>query len=339
MNTEAIFANALLSEASYADFEDVNFNSFDEVRDALQRIGTDEDEPDDPDKGFSLTQAREFTRQWEVVHHQPDTNSGFSATLFRNTDGSMDQPYVLAIRGTDGYRDLVITDGSDIVVDGLALDQIVDLWNYWKQLTTPQGETFVGSRLVTLADETTALAAAKLGQIVPGFNMAADAYLEWLYSRDDIIIDNGPLGERVRTIQPVIPAPGDPEFTGVLSNPLTAGELAAVTGHSLGGHLSTALTRLVPGIEALTVNGQVLPRGQSRVLAATRHSISVTCSACWAGPTVLMPLVSSICMATRCRSSSLRTIFLVWCSRVVTNLYLSSRAHGGKMFWATVPVR
>ncbi|MEW8193199.1 MAG: calcium-binding protein, partial [Candidatus Thiodiazotropha sp.] len=255
MNTEAIFANALLSEASYADFEDVNFNSLDEVRDALQRIGTDEGEPDDPDKGFSLTQAREFTRQWEVIHHQPDTDSGFSATLFKSTDASSDQPYVLAIRGTDGYRDLMITDGSDIVVDGLALDQIVDLWNYWKQLTTPQGVSFTGSRLVTLEAETVALAAAKLGQFVPGFNMAADAYLEWLYSRDDIIIDNGPFGERVRTIEQVIPAPGDTEFSGILSAPLAESELAAVTGHSLGGHLSTALTRLVPGIEALTVNG------------------------------------------------------------------------------------
>ncbi|MEW8073547.1 MAG: calcium-binding protein [Candidatus Thiodiazotropha sp.] len=256
-NNAAIMAQ--MAEASYADFTPARRTDGsyleDDVRTALQRIGNDEDEPDDPDKGFSPIQAELFTDDWEVVHHQPDTDSGFSATLFKSTDASSDQPYVLAIRGTDGYRDLVITDGSDIVVDGLAFDQIVDLWHYWKQLTTPQGETFVGSRLVTLTEETAALAAAKLGQFVPGFNMAADAYLEWLYSRDDIIIDNGPLGERVRTIQPVIPAPGDPEFTGVLSNPLTAGELAAVTGHSLGGHLSTALTRLVPGIEALTING------------------------------------------------------------------------------------
>ncbi|MCU7847951.1 MAG: hypothetical protein KZQ89_08065, partial [Candidatus Thiodiazotropha sp. (ex Lucinoma kastoroae)] len=83
MNTEAISASALLAEASYADFEEVNFSIRDEVRTALQRIGTDEGDPDDPDKGFSLTQAREFTRRWELVHHQPDTDSGFSATLFR----------------------------------------------------------------------------------------------------------------------------------------------------------------------------------------------------------------------------------------------------------------
>ncbi|MBT2997456.1 MAG: hypothetical protein KME56_12670 [Candidatus Thiodiazotropha sp. (ex Ctena orbiculata)] len=212
-NTAAILAQ--IAEASYADFTparrtDGSYLEGD-VQTALQRIGNDEDEPDDPDKGFSLTQAREFTRRWEVVHHQPDTASGFSATLFRNTEGSMDQPYVLAIRGTDGYRDLVITDGSDIVVDGLAIDQIVDLWNYWKQLTTPQGVSFTGSRLVTLEDETLAFRAAIVGQFVPGFNMAADAYLEWLYSRDDIIIDNNanPLYARVKTTQPVMPAPGN----------------------------------------------------------------------------------------------------------------------------------
>ncbi|MEW8042619.1 MAG: hypothetical protein AB2776_19470 [Candidatus Thiodiazotropha endolucinida] len=179
-NNAAIMAQ--MAEASYADFTPARRTDGsyleDDVRTALQRIGNDEDEPDDPDKGFSPIQAELFTDDWEVVHHQPDTDSGFSATLFKSTDASSDQPYVLAIRGTDGYRDLVITDGSDIVVDGLAFDQIVDLWHYWKQLTTPQGETFVGSRLVTLTEETAALAAAKLGQFVPGFNMAADAYLE-----------------------------------------------------------------------------------------------------------------------------------------------------------------
>ncbi|MCU7890865.1 MAG: hypothetical protein KZQ78_04295 [Candidatus Thiodiazotropha sp. (ex Ustalcina ferruginea)] len=148
MNTEAISASELLAEASYADFEEVNYSIRDEVETALQRIGTDEGDPDDPDKGFSLTQAIEFTEKWELIHHQPDTDSGFSATLFRSTDSSASQPYVLAIRGTDGFQDLVITDGWDIVVDGLIIDQIVDLWNYWKGLMMPQGENFVGSQLV-----------------------------------------------------------------------------------------------------------------------------------------------------------------------------------------------
>ena len=188
--------------------------------------------------------------------------SGFSATLFKSKDANTAQPYVLAIRGTDGNQDLIVTDGSDIMVDGLAIDQIVDLWNYWKSLITPKGQTFVGSQLVTLKDETVALTLANAGQYIHGFEMAADVYLSWLYSRDDIIIDNGPLGEYVRTIEPVIPAPNDPFFSGVLDIPLSPDDLLTVTGHSLGGHLSAALTRLVPGIEAVTINGAGFATGQ-----------------------------------------------------------------------------
>ncbi|MCU7873327.1 MAG: hypothetical protein KZQ91_11330 [Candidatus Thiodiazotropha sp. (ex Lucinoma borealis)] len=114
----------------------------------------------------------------------------------------------------------------------------------------------MGSRLVTLEAETQALTAAKLGQFVTGgFDMAANDYLKWLYSRDDIVIDNGPWGERVRTIEQVIPALGESEFSGLLVNPLTTADLSTVTGHSLVGHLSTALTRLVQGIEDQTING------------------------------------------------------------------------------------
>ncbi|MCU7816349.1 MAG: hypothetical protein KZQ81_14380, partial [Candidatus Thiodiazotropha sp. (ex Rostrolucina anterorostrata)] len=93
MRMESLSPNALMAEASYADFTNVDLTNRDQVITALQRIGTDEDDPDDPDKGFSLTQAREFTRRWELVHHQPDTDSGFSATLFRSTDSSASQPY------------------------------------------------------------------------------------------------------------------------------------------------------------------------------------------------------------------------------------------------------
>ncbi|WP_242675146.1 calcium-binding protein [Phytopseudomonas dryadis] len=235
------FEQSLLAAASYADF------------------------PSDPttetlkisliDANFSSTQADYFLQRWEFIHHQPDTESGFSATLFKSKDPNAAQPYVLAIRGTAGFQDLVVTDGSDIVLDGLAIDQIVDLWNYWGQLTTPKGQAFTGAQLVTLEQETAYLAMAKVGQFIPTLNMTASTYLAWLYSRTDIIIDNGPLGERVRTIEVILPGLDDPDFSGVLDTPLTVDLLGGVTGHSLGGHLSAALTRLVPGIEALTING------------------------------------------------------------------------------------
>ena len=56
------FDAALLSEASYANFSDNTIRELQEV-------------------GFSLSQANDFADRWDVVYHQPNTPSGFSATL------------------------------------------------------------------------------------------------------------------------------------------------------------------------------------------------------------------------------------------------------------------
>jgi hypothetical protein len=55
---------------------------------------------------FSATQAEDFVAHWEVVSHQQNTASGFSATLFKNKDSG---EYVYAVRGTEGpdYDDLL----------------------------------------------------------------------------------------------------------------------------------------------------------------------------------------------------------------------------------------
>ena len=67
-----------------------------------------------------------FVEKWSVANHQKNTASGFSATLFKNVDDS----YVYALRGTEqGRDDLVVADGMDIVTDGLAIDQLVDMYN------------------------------------------------------------------------------------------------------------------------------------------------------------------------------------------------------------------
>jgi len=84
---------------------------------------------------FSLTQATELADHWNVITHQPNTDSGFSSTLFRNAD---DGGYVLAIRGTEGinWEDLLETDFGDIAIDGIAIDQIIDLYNEMQVRTT-----------------------------------------------------------------------------------------------------------------------------------------------------------------------------------------------------------
>ncbi|EOX7402851.1 hypothetical protein ACPV6K_001850 [Campylobacter coli] len=62
---------------------------------------------------FSPTQAKNFLKKYDILIHQPNIESGFSATLFKDTKAdSKDSEYILAIRGTE-----------------FKLDQIQDLLN------------------------------------------------------------------------------------------------------------------------------------------------------------------------------------------------------------------
>ncbi len=76
MNIKATYNHALLAEAAYANLWDKDshsvFTSDKKIEGALTR------------NGFSKTQAEEFVKDWEVVSHQANTASGFSATLFKN---------------------------------------------------------------------------------------------------------------------------------------------------------------------------------------------------------------------------------------------------------------
>jgi hypothetical protein len=129
MNTTEIFDLGQLAEAAYGNFVD-NDGDLIAIEDELQNIlrGLKLDtatgqvvKDEDSSMSFSETQAIRFTDSWAVVAHQPDTDSGFSATLFRH-------------KGTGGFNDLVLTDGGDIVTDGLAIHQIVDLYRDWSPM-------------------------------------------------------------------------------------------------------------------------------------------------------------------------------------------------------------
>lgn len=233
------FDLAQLAEASYANFS-VPPENYDEAL---------------VDKGFSDTQADIFLADWQLVPnaHRPNTASGFSSALFKNTDGS----YVFAIRGTEGIisYDLWLEDVGNIVADGIAIDQIVDLYNEWKRIST---RSYHAAYLETLTAETAAYNLAKAGNFVPGFDMAADVYLAYLRGRTDVIIDE-PSGQ-VRTVRFETAT-----STGLGLN-IVPGNLT-VTGHSLGGHLAAAFTRLFPeiGAQALTINGAGFATGEISV--------------------------------------------------------------------------
>jgi hypothetical protein len=247
MNSESVFELTQLAEASYAKLE--GYVDREKLIDQLQNA--------DDKMTFSRTQAIKLADTWSVITHRPNTESGYSSTLFKNVDGS----YVLAFRGTetgslsDIYSDLLTADILGIVTDGLAMDQIVDLYNEWQRISQ---ESYHAAYLETLAAETEGYVLAKAGRYVTSFNMTADAYLDYLRSRPDIVIDE-PLGvvETVRF--------SDSVSTGLgLAADIAANGLT-VTGHSLGGHLAMAFTRLFPsiGVEALTINGAGYPTGST----------------------------------------------------------------------------
>lgn len=184
---------------------------------------------------MAATQAMALTGTWAISDHLRDTHSGLSATLFRDlrSDGV---GHVLAVRGTDFNTALDLqTDLGDIVADGLAIKQIIDLYNYWKSLTTPTGQIYQAAKLV---DYSSSLSISAL-----------------LRTRSDIVSDSGDARQIVfQDSDEVYEATSDLRHgQGVLS----ADAQVIVTGHSLGGHLAAAFARLFRfnAAEAVGFNG------------------------------------------------------------------------------------
>lgn len=123
MNTiTSVFEQAQLAEAAYADFWNKQTNSIMTSKIQVQAALEAND--------FSTAQATEFLNNWQVVDHVPDLGSGFSATVFE----SLDNPgqYSLAIRGSTPSQlgtDFIV-DMNLITADGIAIRQLVDLYNF-----------------------------------------------------------------------------------------------------------------------------------------------------------------------------------------------------------------
>ena len=153
MNTiQNLFQQAQLAEAAYA-----NFGGFANPKDALVDIK------------FSNAQATDFVAHWRVVDQYTASGlfgltdgSGFSATVFEKLDanGIGTGQYSFAARGTQvGLLPPTTADLSadlgDIVADGIALDQVVDMYNYWQSLT--HSGVYQATKLETSLMETAAL--------------------------------------------------------------------------------------------------------------------------------------------------------------------------------------
>lgn len=142
---------------------------------------------------MTAAQAAQFASEWSVVSHQPNTATGFSATLFRclvddPSRGMTVGQYVLCFRSTefvdDNARDGKATDEMEISQGGWAFGQIADMQLWWAQVK-PQlsgakvdvtGYSF-GAPLATAFFELNKLSVGNV-RIAKGANAHVDDQLE-----------------------------------------------------------------------------------------------------------------------------------------------------------------
>ena len=91
---------------------------------------------------FTTQQAQDFKDNWRVVSHQPNTATGFSATLFEYIGDPLKQPtasrYVVSFRSTefieDAVRDHQATNVQEVRKAGWAFGQISDMQAWWSSV-------------------------------------------------------------------------------------------------------------------------------------------------------------------------------------------------------------
>lgn len=223
-----LFQYGLLAEASYAFLG--NKNEALEKNSLSSALKTEDSGPGGDPWPASL--ADDFVKHWRVISHRPNTESGFSATLYErlNSAGQPTGQFVLAPRGTEPlatYLADLQADVGDIVGEGLAWRQVVDLFNYWNEISTPNFRNALRARVIAISP--------------------AEAAKRILQGETGIVIESPLAASRI-----VLEDSGS-RGRGLVS----AGSVVDVAGHSLGGHLATAFSRLFPNStgDVFTVNG------------------------------------------------------------------------------------
>ena len=126
-----LFDMASLAEVAHATFASANGVLKFTTKVGFIALLQDFDANDEADtKSFSKTQAEEFAERYRVVSQMPNTDSGYSGTLFERMDesGGGTGALVFAQRGTEAFvqvspaaplgLDLAV-DIGDLVADGL----------------------------------------------------------------------------------------------------------------------------------------------------------------------------------------------------------------------------
>jgi len=122
---QAAYWNALLADATYAlDAPAANVSGL-ELLDLLKSRMT---EP------VAAYIAANFSI---VTHIETDDvlGSGFDATVWRRSDGKL---YV-SMQGTEGLQDFLID--LNLAITGRVGQQVIDMVNWWLQITTPVGQS------------------------------------------------------------------------------------------------------------------------------------------------------------------------------------------------------
>ena len=241
---QEVFTYASLAKAAYSDFSNVRFSitKNNKAIAAKKAIKTKEE-----NSAF----ADLVGTNYEVVAHWKDRGgddfsprnisdiwekeSGFSATLFRSNESGK---YILAHKGTQGWKDLLGADVGDIVANGVAHNQVVDMYNFWQQIkySGEKNKPYMAAYLDRDQDKT--------DEIISAMNRGAGEEKRRQAIGEGYYL-NGSVAYRV-AFKPSNELYDD-ERAYAFENPIDVQNVVS-TGHSLGGHLAAIFSRLFPEV-------------------------------------------------------------------------------------------
>ena len=223
MDINKTFNASLLAQATYADGLDPN-DSVSFFKNDLIDQNPNSDDPGVAD-GITSAQANYIATNYRVIYQEPTTASGFSATLFQDTNSN--NKYTLSFRGTDtSFFGVDWTDANlDNALSGVSRNQVVDMLNFYLLLTQPSSALVKQYQYEEIALDT--------NQPPP-----SQPYIP-------LDINHSGQGFNLYGVLTEIPSKNG---LGVINE----NTQLTVTGHSLGGHLASAFTLLFPAVSQET---------------------------------------------------------------------------------------